>query len=156
MNRQSRYWERIILLREVYLVSSGAYSDYSVYAAALTPELAQKIADRANGKHFEPGEEGYGYRVEPFPLVDDIEDVIVRTMYHIAIDGNGAETQRTEWIDAEFTVAPSGAHGWGGKFRQGAFCTSPRGFEVALKGARDALAMAKAEQTDIAIPEEEI
>ena len=143
------------MLKEIFAVSSGSYSDYSVYCICPTQEIAQAVADKLNGKKLDP-EKDEGYRVEPFILIDDIEDIVVRQMYHIAIDGNGNETQRSSWRNADFNAYPSGAHGWGGKFRQGAFCTSPRGFEVALKGARDALAMAKAQQMDVAIPEEEI
>ena len=142
------------MLREVYAVSSGSYSDYSVYCICPTQEMAQAVADKANGRHFEPDE--YGYQVETFTLVEDLEDIVIRQLYHVAVDENGTETARSSWRDvSNFDPPAVGAHGWSLGPR-GAFCTSPRGFEVALKGARDALAMAKAEQTDVQIPEEEI
>lgn len=130
-------------------VVHGEYSDYRVDAICSTAEVASALADRLNahGKDAHP----YPYRAEEFEFVSDVTTTWYGRLYHVTVNDEGTES--TRWSEAchEFNgVAPEdSADAWRAR-SVGAGACSTRGFDVALKAARDALARLKAETAGIA------
>ena len=128
-----------VTMEYVYIVTAGSYSDYRIEAVFDNEEQARKYCDRNNGNFF--GE--YGVEVYPInnrktkdtnkpittvkidtngEVVESIED----TYWHIGC-ASGYETEKIDYV-------------WG---------NSTRGFDVALKAARDRLNRIQAKKEDL-------
>ena len=128
-------------MAEVYLVVSGEYSE--PHAAYTKKEKAQEIVDRLNGT----GEYGE-YAVEAIPL--DV-DRGVRTVYCVWIDratGEEIKDRREARVHNQPWECEAGEErDWGREEILGACST--RGFDVALKAARDRRARLQAEEAGV-------
>lgn len=122
--------------RRVYVVTEGRYSGYHIEAVFEKLEDAEVAAKMCGGE------------VETYPLNGKPGDPV--TVYSVEIDGDGNEVGRWEntWLpwDANEPWVMEG-RGWlyllpGGP-PAGACGQSTRGYDVALKIARDKLAEAK-------------
>lgn len=140
---------------KVYIVTDGDYSDYHIVAVFSTQAKADECVatmKRANKECQDAEERGdfsldYFFCDDPRVTVFDLDPGNERvSLYCIAVDGEGRETNREVRLrypwqrDDETRCFGAG----------GAVGVSPRGYEVALKAARDALYEWKARQAGIA------
>jgi len=136
-----------VMTEKVYLLTAGEYSDYQVLAVCRTRELAEFLAKRV-GKH--KREE---VRVEEYPLVKSVDEFIPLTIYFVRIDTEGNEVHRRTYHEMFFgEAAPDDIEslGWPTSAdATGAFGCSSRGYDAALKAARDKLAEFKAQKAGL-------
>ena len=130
----------VMLKSFVYGISAGEYSDYRMLAVCPDWETALALYRRV----FQyPMNYMSSLRIEPVQCVRILEDVQPVAAYEVAVDDVGVE--KLEWrrlfyeYPWEFSGDDSGwITGWGARAR------SYRGYDVALKVARDRLAEARA------------
>ena len=129
---------------KVYVVSSGEYSDYGVHFVCLDKKLAQACADALNK---EPGRYSK-FEVEERQVIRSLDDLTPIRWYRVEIDLDGTERRRYHsdqrpwdqwWKDGEGGWAPAGF----------AYGVSNRGYDQALKAARDNAARHKARKAGV-------
>lgn len=123
-------------MKSVFLVVKGDYSEYSVMCVCPTREVAEAVAEKFNaGKEEWQSEAG----VEEVNFLENPNEALRRTWYCVQIDEEGNERGRSMYNDWNFNP----------KFSERAmphYAESTRGYDVALKAARDKLAEAKAKR----------
>lgn len=131
--------------RTVWAVSSGSYSDYGVSYICATEELAKTLCLRINGTRRGGYDEAF---VEEFTFVEELGDARTSTVYRVQVDSTGVETRRWTYQDVDAAGGPEPedevydiAHG--------VMANSVRGYDVALKAARDKLASLKAREAGV-------
>lgn len=121
--------------QEVYIVTSGEYSDYRIEAVFTDKALAERHAERLSGS------------VETCALLT--RKPVKRRVYSVAVNEAGEEVNRYEQLEWSYEAR------FGANVRTlrsrivSVIARSPRGYDVALKVARDALAKAKAERAGL-------
>lgn len=140
---------------KVYIVTDGDYSDYHIVAVFSTQAKADECIATMKGaaKGCQDAEEsgdfslGYLFCDDPRVTVFDLDPGNERvTQYCVMVDGEGRETNREVRMRYPWQLDDE-TRSFGAT---GAIGVSPRGYDVALKGARDALYEWKARQTGIA------
>jgi len=124
-------------LPRVWGISAGEYSDYHVIAIYTEREAAERAASLV-------GEEA---RVEPFPLNRlpvDVEEYVVT----VGLDGE--ELSRTTMSHNERWLNIEDDRAWAWESRRAVRGGSVRGYDQALKAARDKLAQMKAVREGLA------
>lgn len=129
---------------KVYIVTSGYYSDYKIVAVFSEKTAADSFCEFRN-KNMQKTFEITEYNVEEYPLDAAIEKFI----YYVYVNESGVESIESEsrgryqqffnYDDDIIDVLESGL------IRAG----STRGYDVALKIARDKLAEIKAKESGI-------
>lgn len=131
--------------KKVWFISSGNYSDYSPNFACPDEATANEIAARMNAI------EGDGtYQVESLGMISDLSELQADTTYYVFIDMGGNETSRHQSSNAIFSAERPAESIYARE--QSGFRHMPdrvqahsnRGYDVALKAARDKLAEVKA------------
>jgi len=136
-------------MKTIYVVTSGEYSDCSVHVICLTRELAETVAAKINAhtNHYDAE-----VTVEEKPLAESADDVHTVVYYIVEIDADGRELDRRtfdSWSCYESPIETrvgTPLYGPGAILARG---VSERGYDVALKAARDALATHKAKLADV-------
>jgi hypothetical protein len=127
---------------KVYLVASGEYSDYSIEAVSLDRKVAKAIVDRINAaEHY-----GSDARIETRELYDKASSLELITYYRVEVSPDGTEQRR--WITTHHPWDGYIQETWGNATYSAA--ASPRGFDVALKAARDRAYKLQAKKAGIA------
>lgn|SRR3990167_2357557 len=125
-------------------VSSGSYSDYRVDCMCPSKELAEAVAEKM----------GPDYSAEEFPFITSLDDVFSRVHYKVVVDGEGREVVKERWsyVEAGFTpLAEYVNQAMPHYYHKGQVTgLSVRGWDQALKAARDKLGQLKAEREGIA------
>lgn len=131
-------------MKRVYAISSGEYSDYNVHVICPSKKIASAVLARMRST------QGYNpLWVEEIPLAESADDIIIRTVYQVEINKGGEETLRNSckviiWDDKDNERLEQ-AKVWDGK----AWAVSYRGYDVALKAARDKLGIKQAEDEGV-------
>ena len=129
-------------LPQVYVVSSGSYSDYTVHFACPDKKTAEAMVKHLNGR----GKWG-DYEVRELPLYDSLGALAPGKSFVVEVDIDGIETRRLEnsydpW-EGEYYMA-----GWvPAGYARG---VSDRSYDVALKSARDHAAKHRAKKAGVA------
>ena len=119
----------------VYIVTVGEYSDYRIAAVFDKEEKARKYCDKNNGNYF--GE----YRVEVYPLNNpDTAKNKPITAVKINTDGEVIESIEDTYWHTGYTS------GYDTEKIECVWGNSTRGYDVALKVARDKLNRIQAEK----------
>ena len=121
-------------MKTIYGVTHGEYSSYCVSFLCATKAIAEAYVARNRE-----------YEIEEFVLVDNLTEQLEMALYNVQVDREGTEVRRWStvlyvWqVDAEDHAGGSnGAWGW-----------SVRGYDAALKAARDYLGIHKAKEAGI-------
>lgn len=134
--------------KAIWAVSSGSYSDYGVICVCPSKAIAEAVAKKINDSG-----DSYSYetaRPEAFPLVSSLDEMFTYSIYCVETDGTGAETRRwtakaRSWD--RYTLESAAWNPGGGARSRG---VSRRGYDEALKAARDELAKHKAKKAGVA------
>src|SRR5690606_20318888 len=128
--------------RKVFVVTAGWYSDYRILGIFAEESVAQRVADEFNQRR--PADDA---QVEVYPLLDDVPPPV--TMYRVWVDTDGNEVRRDIKVvmfgDYDYEEGERSSR----TASKGAFGQSPRGFDVALKIARDRLYQEKARRAGL-------
>lgn len=133
-------------MKTVYALSSGEYSSYHVAVICLDKALAERLREKANlGRTYDR------YDVEEFKLVESEGDLVVIKEHIVEVDSTGRKASyRTEikhfWGDV--TREDVGSCRLGQQDGSGAIGWSAKGYQEALKAARDKLAEYKEAAAD--------
>ena len=124
----------------VYVVTEGEYSDYHIVAVFSDRESAQALVDVKDPNDYDKRQiEEYWLNGGP---------VAQLTEYRVWVDKNGVETGRNETTKPDTKPDEVTEQSWNmGRYQGGAGAMSTRGYDVALKIARDKLAEQKARET---------
>lgn len=117
---------------KVCVVTEGSYSDYHILAVFAEKKLADQFAEAAGGS------------VEVYNIRTGMPERA--TCYSVMIDAEGNETSRWSHFDWDFEKEPERAWKTG---VPGFMAASYRGYDVALKAARDALAQWRARKAGL-------
>lgn len=130
--------------KTIWAVSSGSYSDYGVHAICSSKRIAEEVAERL------------GAEVEEFPYVTNASQTWSKLTYYVYINAKGEVVRRFDARSGGLGEQPpaSPEYAWTyGPYGQSdgsvAYGCSDRGFEVALKAARDKLAQSNAEKAGV-------
>jgi hypothetical protein len=130
-----------VVSKKVYIVTQGSYSDYRIERVFDDKALANEYVR----VHTEHG--GYDYGIEEYDVNASIPRIEI--IYTVEVDENGDEVCRRSSAcdDPEWTSHESS----GDSYRRDAVVRgeSNRGYDVALKIARDKLAEMKAQREGI-------
>jgi hypothetical protein len=127
----------------IYLLTTGSYSDYRVLCATRDQALATAIAAKldAHPMEYQSG----GVAVEAHYLIRVIDEIRPQPIYEVTVDWEGHETLRRSYFAYPWQPGNvSRTIGWG------ATGVSDRGYDEALKAARDLAATGKARRAGIA------
>jgi hypothetical protein len=125
-------------MTKVYVVTQGEYSDYSIEAVTLDRKVAKAIVERISGAKT---------RVETYDLYDKDSSLAPITYYRVYVDKDGNETRR--WITTHHPWDDMVQETWGNR-QVGFGAASARGFDVALKAARDKAYKEQAKRAGVA------
>jgi hypothetical protein len=130
--------------RTVWAVAVGEYSDYGVSYVCATKEIAEELCRRMNASR-----EYDKAKVEEFIFVETLGDPRSSTMFRVEVDSGGTELRRWSYSADDPAGGPEPEDEvitWPpGRVQVG----SVRGYDVALKAARDKLASLKAREAGI-------
>lgn len=120
----------------VYVVTQGEYSDYRIVGVYSTKEAAEALCKKLNTRkyHDEAQVEEYG-----------VDNIAYGSKYIVRVTDTGEEVERYTVEDVNDTLSERAEKAWKG----GILGMSTRGYDAALKVARDRLAQLKAEEGDI-------
>lgn len=131
---------------KVYAVTHGEYSSYTVDYICASEAVAERVAERLNA--LDRGEWADKFDVEEFNYITDPEaDLPLEVRYTVWIDMNGNEADRySEGVYGEDALAKDET-----LYVDNLRCKgeSNKGFEHALKIARDHLAQEKAKKAGL-------
>lgn len=130
--------------KSVWAVSSGSYSDYGVSYICATEELANALCDRINA--LRKYDESF---VEEFAFVERLGDARISTIFRVQVDRNGTETRRWSYVDTDAAGGPEPDDEVNELGAGNVMASSVRGYDVALKAARDKLASLKAREAGV-------
>lgn len=97
----------------MWAISSGSYSDYSVYALVASKEAAERIVEQLNEGHRSSYDE---YFVEDFPVITGVRrEFVLRMEYR---GGTDREWTTSHWLFAESEAEQpvKVEHAWHGGF----------------------------------------
>lgn len=117
---------------KVYIVTDGSYSDYHIVAVFADEKLANEFANAGGGG------------VEVYDVKTGMPEKV--THYSVEIDAEGNETRRWAYSEWDFEKEPERAWKMGAP---GYRAVSYRGYDVALKAARDKLAAHRAKKAGL-------
>lgn len=106
-----------------YVLTEGAYSDYHIVAVYLDKGLAEEAAERL------------GANVEEYPI--DSRRPVLFHWYQVEVAQNGQELYRQEWEAWSIVPVPTDPEPTFNYSSEQAVGASTRGYDVALKIARD-------------------
>jgi hypothetical protein len=127
-------------MKTAYLISTGSYSDYHVEYVCATKDVAEEILERLN--RYEGRDE---FRMEERRLLESSDELEAGIIYSVLVDKDGREVRRFSYAwhgESEPQESTYRVKNW---HEYEVSATSPRGYDVALKAARDVLAEGKAE-----------
>lgn len=132
-------------MKTVYAIARGQYSDYEIGAICLTREVAETILARVNVGIIEHRQ----WWIDEYPLLESGDDsVTAGDVYAVTIRQETGEVVRRDHLKARtfdfgpdyLIQEPDGKN---------IYATSRRGYDVAIKAARDLAARFKAEDAGI-------
>jgi hypothetical protein len=116
----------------VWIVTQGEYSDYHIVGVFSTKEAAEALCARINAK-----EDYDKAQVEEY----DVDNIAYGLKYIVRVTDTGEEIERYTVEGVNDTLLERADKAWKG----GILGMSTRGYDAALKAARDGLAQLKAE-----------
>lgn len=127
---------------DLFVISTGSYSDYRVVCAAPDEPTAVALAARINEHPMRFHDEA---RVERIPMVGRLDELKPVQLFEVSVEWDGTEHDRTTYYAYPWDQGGvSRIGGWG------AFGVSDRGYDEALKAARDLASTEKARREGIA------
>lgn len=117
-------------MRTVWGVTRGEYSDYAVEFLFDSREEAERAAEQMRHSRSET------INVEEFHLLSSASEVVVQTTFYVVVDADGREVHR--WSYTNCGLGPLSEQETATRQHDGRyFGSSTRGYDVALKAARD-------------------
>ena len=128
-------------MKKIWAITSGEYSSYGIFCVCASREIAETVAARLNGSGRQE------YDVEEFDLLESDGEVSMAPVYRVHVDDQGRETNRWSYVryalGRDLVLDPEGGEVMNSVYGK-AVGVSHRGYEEALKSARDVLTQAKA------------
>ncbi len=133
--------------KEVWVLTAGEYSDYRLVCVTGSEGVAKEIAKRVSGAN------------DPIceTVIEDMSEIQAKTVYIVGVDKDGREVERRMEVrypwDYNYDYEGESVAGYPiGSDRPGYVAVrslTTRGFDAALKAARDRLAELKARKSDL-------
>lgn len=125
---------------QVYIVTKGSYSDYRILAAFADKKAAKAFAAKATEEYSEA-------QVETYDLRSGMPEKAI--CYTVEVDDDGKVLRQWSHEQRDFEREKETAHFY--KHHRGgrSWATSDRGYDEALKAARDNMAAHKAKKAGL-------
>lgn len=127
-------------MTKVYVVTKGSYSDYRIVAVSLDKKVAKKIAQAVSGDEAD---------VETFDAYEEGMSLAPVTYYCVETDDQGVEERRWQFDRHPWDTMWVSTITWSMARNVRSRGVSDRGFDEALKAARDSLTQYQAKKAGI-------